>query len=136
MDVGAPEPAVYESGDTGWVAYRCNNPDFPGWDSGASPNHPGFDEFCAVVRFIGVESMTLGPPSDERLHEHTLFDLGLEPYAFHVVEDSDEATPGETSHWIITFHDETLEVIAEDADVAEPRVEVDSPEQALTRVTG
>lgn len=134
MDVGSPEPAVYEDRGTAWVAYRCNNADFPGWGSDASPNHPGFDEYCAVLRFTGVESLTLGPPGDERLHEHPLHDAGLEPYSFHVVEDSDEATAGETAHWIVTFHDETLEVIAEDADVLEARVDVSSPEQALSQV--
>ena len=136
MDVGSPEPAVYESRGTAWVAYRCNNPDFPGWGSGASPGHPGFDAYCAVLRFTGVESLVLGPPGDERLDEHPLHDAGLEPYSFHVVEDSDDATVGATSHWIVTFHDDTLGVIAEDADVLEARVDVNSPEQALSEVSG
>ncbi len=134
MDVDAPEPAVYENRGTAWVAYRCNNADFPGSGSGTSPSHPGFDEYCAVLRFTGVESLTLGPPGDERLHEHPLHDAGLQPYSFNVVEDSDEATAGETAHWIVTFRDETLEVIAEDADVLEARVDVNSPEQALSQV--
>ena len=134
MDVGSPEPAVYENHGTAWVAYRCNNTDFPGLGSGASPNHPGFDEYCAVLRFTGVESLTLGPPGNERLHEHPLYDAGLRPHSFHVVDDSDEAAAGETAHWIVTFNDETLEVVSEDADVLEPRVDVNSPEQALSQV--
>ncbi len=134
MDVGSPEPAVYENGGTAWVAYRCNNPDFPGSGSDARQNHPGFDEYCAVLRFTGVESLTLGPPGGEQLHEHSLHDAGLEPYSFQVVEDSDEATEGETAHWVVTFHDETLEVIAEDAEVFEARIDASSPEQALTQV--
>ena len=134
MDAGSPEPAVYEDGGRAWIAYRCSNPAFPGWGSGASPTHPGFDEFCAVIRFTGLESLTIGPPSDERLHEHPLYDAGLESYSFHVVEDSDEVTEAEMAHWIVTFHDVTLEVIAEDADVLEARVDVNSPEQALATV--
>lgn len=118
MDVGSPEPAVYEERGTAWVAYRCNDE----------------DEYCAVLRFTGVESLTLGPPSNDRLHEHPLHDAGLEPYAFQVVEDSEEATDGETAHWIVTFGDETLEVIAEDADVLESQVDVNAPEQALSLV--
>jgi hypothetical protein len=134
IDAGSPEPAVYENGGTAWVAYRCHNADFPEPGSGASANHPGFDEYCAVLRFTGVESLTLGPPGDERLYEHPLHDAGLEPSSFHVVEDSDEATEGETAHWIVSFHDETLEVIAEDADVFEARVDVSTPEQALSQI--
>lgn len=135
MDVGSPEPAVHEDGETAWVAYRCNNPDFPGSGSGATANHPGFDEYCAVLRFTGVESLTIGPPGDERLHEHPLHDAGLEPHSFHVVEDSDEVTEGETAHWIVTFPDETLEVIAEDADVFEARIDASTPEQALSQIS-
>ncbi len=135
MDVGSPEPAVFEERGTAWVAYRCNNEDFPGPGSGADPAHPGFDGYCAVLRFTGVESLTLGPPEADRLHEHPLHDAGLEPYSFQVVEDSDEATDGETAHWIVTFRDETLEVIAEDADVLEARIDVNAPEQALFQVS-
>lgn len=31
MDVGAPEPALHEEGDTAWAAYRCFNPDLTEW---------------------------------------------------------------------------------------------------------
>ena len=134
MDVGSPDPAVYENRGTAWVAYRCKNEGFPESGSGANPNHPGFDEYCAVLWFTGVESLTLGPPGDERLHEYPLHDAGLEPFSFHVVEDSDETTDGETAHWIVTFGEETLEVIAEDADVLEARVDADAPDQALSQV--
>ena len=134
MDVGSPEPAVYEERGTAWVAYRCNNEDFSRLGASTGPDDPGFDEYCAVLRFTGVESLTLGPPGDDRLHEHPLHDAGLEPYSFQVVEDSEEATDGETAHWIVTFGDETLEVIAEDADVLESQVDVNAPEQALSQV--
>ena len=134
MDLGSPEPAVYENRGTAWVAYRCDNGDSAGWGIGAGLSDAAPAECCAVLRFTGVESLTLGPPGDERLHEHPLHDAGLEPYSFHVVEDSDEATEGQTAHWIVTFHDETLEVIAEDADIFEARIDASSPEQALTQV--
>ena len=134
MDLGSPEPAVYENRGTAWVAYRCDNGDSAGWGIGADLSDAAPVECCAVLRFTGVESLTLGPPGDERLHEHPLHDAGLEPYSFHVVEDSDEATEGQTAHWIVTFHDETLEVIAEDADIFEARIDASSPEQALTQV--
>ena len=134
MDAGSPEPAMHQDGDTSWVAYRCANPDFPGWGTGAAPDHPGFDEYHAAIKFSGVSSIALGPPSDDRLHEHPLYGLGLEPYEFHRVEGSAAvADPANASHWIITFHDETLEVIAEKAEVVVPRIDAPNPKEALRR---
>ena len=37
-------------------------------------------------------------------------------------------------HWIVTFHDETLDVVAEKAEVVAPRVDAESPTEALRHV--
>ncbi len=135
MDVGAPEPALHEEGDTAWVAHRGFNPDFPGWEAGAALDHPGFDEYCAVLKFSGVRSIVLGPPSDERLHEHPLYEVGLKQYDFSAVVDSPAAADHvEAFHWIVTFHDDTLDVVAERAEVVAPRVDADRPIEALRHV--
>ena len=119
METGAPEPVLLKEGDTLWVAYRARDPLFPGWDDpvvaeyvDANPGEP-----FAVLRFDGVRRYSIGPPSDERQYQHPLYSQGLELYSFHVLEDASE----EERHWIVTFHDETLEVRARAAHAYPPR---------------
>ncbi len=120
MDTGAPNPALSMQGDSLFVAYVCMNPDFPGWDS-AEPGHPGLDVYSAVLQFDGVTQQYLGPPSNESLHLHPLYGLGLSWYSFFEVLCSPRAV-NDRRHWIATFHDETLEVVARAAKVAHFRV--------------
>ncbi len=133
MDVGAPMPVVCEREQRLLVAYVCSNPGFPGWDSGASPDHPGFDVYSAVLGFEGVERFSLGPPSDESLHKHPLYSFGLQAYGFYEVSGDDESTVA-WRRWIITFHDETLDVSAKDARVLHHRVEGEDTEAIVNVV--
>jgi hypothetical protein len=68
--------------------------------------HPG--EPFGVLRFDGVVDVALGPPGDERLVEHPLYARGLRFYKFHQVHPSHDGV----SRWMVTFHDETLDVRA------------------------
>lgn len=111
MAPGAPEPVVIVRSEKLFVAYRCHNSAFPGWDSGLSPDHPGFDDVFAILQFSGVRSHSLGPPSEETLARDPLFKLGVSCYGFYSLSAAAE------SEWVITFHDETLRVVAEDASV-------------------
>ena len=129
MDAGAPEPVVRLHDLRLFVAYRCKNPDFPGWGSEAAPDHPGFDEYFAVIQFDGVRKYTIGAPSEERLHEHPLFFRGLKCYQFHTVSGLAEGQV-----WIACFHDETLEVQADSATVICSRVNASSADEALKQV--
>jgi hypothetical protein len=122
MEPGAPEPCARQVGDTLFVAYVCRNPQFPGWDAGESIEHPGFDVYSSVLRFDGVVTYRLGPPSDERLHEHPLYEYGLTQYGFFEVSGLAD-TPIGARHWVVTFHDEMLAVTALSASVAARRVE-------------
>lgn len=134
MDTGAPLPAVRKEGDQLWVAYMCHNPDFPGWDAGASPDHPGFAIWSALLRFDGVSDYHFGAPSDERLHAHPLYSAGLGFYGFHEACGTERlAGRKEKKHWIITFHDETLEVIADSAHVVSTRIEGEDTHAALEK---
>jgi hypothetical protein len=132
MDAGAPLPSLKAENDCLWVSYVCRNPDFPGWDSGASPDHPGFDLYCAVLRFDGVVYHSFGYPSDERLSEHPLYCFGLTFYEFHEVFGTPELRGHKGKrHWIITFHDETLEVIADQGTVVSRRNEGEETRKIL-----
>ena len=124
MEAGAPEFVVQRVGDSLVVAYVCRNPEFPGWDSGADPSHRGFDIWSAVLRFDGVVWHHFGDPSEEALTTHPLYQFGLDFYGFWEVLNSPRVPGGsELRHWIVTFHDETLEVIAASASVVSRREE-------------
>jgi len=132
MDTGAPLPAILKEEDRLWVSYVCRNPDFPGWDSGALPDHPGFAIWCALLRFEGVSDFHFGAPNDERLATHPLYEVGLGFYGFYeAIGTSRLAGTNGKKHWVITFHDETLEVIADSADVVLSRIEGEDTHAAL-----
>jgi hypothetical protein len=119
MDAGAPTPAVY-SDETGLTcAYVIGTPH-------SEPVS------TAILHFEGVLYYALGYPNDEALNAHPLYSSGLGFYGFHVVENSpliadldhrnqvhERHVTGayikRFRHWIITFHDETLEVVARNA---------------------
>jgi hypothetical protein len=104
MDTGAPSPAIERAGDTLVVAYLV----------GAT----GAPECAAIVRFTGVFSVHFGDPNDEGLWEHPLYRSGLRHYGFWEILDSPNVPAGKPfRHWIATFHDETLEVVATSAAV-------------------
>ncbi len=134
MEPGAPMPAVREENTDLFLSYICTNPDFPGWDSDVSPDHPGFDEYCAVSKFSEIDWYHFGEPSDEKLHEHPLYEKGLTFYGFHIVENSAKTNLNQ-SHWIITFHDETFEVVAMRMEVVSKRIDTASPDVALTMIS-
>ncbi len=116
-DAGAPEPHLF-GGDNGptIVVYRT------------SSLAPSDDEF-AVLRFPLCEIVKFGYPNDEALPGHPLYVKGLTNYGvFEVLDSSWSKTlaeqnlvsfpnPGPSTrskrHFVVTFHDSTLECIAE-----------------------
>jgi hypothetical protein len=104
MDTGAPMPSIERAGDSLVVAYIRSSTTRP--------------DSSAVVCFRGVSWVHFGSPSDERLSDHPLYQFGLNFYAFWEVLDSPKIPTGSSQrHWIATFHDETLEVVADTASV-------------------
>mgnify|MGYP007133534720 CR=1 FL=1 len=135
METGAPLPEIEELGDFLRCSYICTNPDFPGWDSGESPDHPGFDEYCAVLEFEGVTSYKFGAPNDEGLYEHPLHNLGVGFYGFYKLTSSPELELLPDHYlWVATFHDETLQVVARSLKILSRRINVSQPKEALKRV--
>jgi hypothetical protein len=120
MDLGAPMPSISLREDGLYVAYAL---------SGVCGEY-------AVVRFTGVHQHTFGYPNDEALGVHPLYRAGLQFYAFNEVKDSpyiqelaarnSQVFPESAErylrwrHWIVTFHDETLEVIGDDVEFLGP----------------
>jgi hypothetical protein len=132
METGAPLPEIKIIGAKLRCAYICSNPDFPGWDSGADSNHPGFDEYCAVIEFRDVSSYKFGAPNDEALYNHPLYKLGADYYGFYKFEKSPELKlQNDDWFWVATFHDETLQVAARSFSIVSSRVNTNSPKKAL-----
>lgn len=119
MDAGAPRPSLY-SDETGLTcAYVI----------GATHSDSGS---TAILHFEGVLYYSMGYPNDEALSGHPLYKNGLGFYDFYLVENSPLVAELDRRnevhrqhvagayikrfrHWIITFHDETLEVVARSA---------------------
>src|SRR4051812_3214030 len=75
-------------------------------------------EMYAVVRFDHVIGHRLWPVNDEGIGKHPYCKFGLKWYTFNEVIDSPEAIEWKAlsaRHWVITFKDNTLDVLAESA---------------------
>ncbi len=117
MDVGAPLPSVRADGDRLFVAYLRRAPEATG----------------AIIRFDGVAEYHFGAPNDERLHEHPLYSVGLRFYGFYEVRGSARLRDQKKKHWIATFHDETLEVIADSATIVAEKIEGENTRAMLEK---
>lgn len=88
------------------------------------------DEEIIVIKFHRSIKHTFGSPSNETIHAHPCYKLGLTPNAFYEVKNSYMLKEAETiqkshprfdqndfnkfRHFILTFHDKTFECVAED----------------------
>jgi hypothetical protein len=128
MDGGAPEPVLWASEHELLVAYFT----------------PDADK-VAVLRFNSW-CHKFGYPNEEVLSGHPLYQYGFDAYGFHIVENSPWITElcrqnrvhsrhsdslfADLRHWLITFHDTTLEVVGRQASVVGV-FDATNPEQAL-----
>ncbi len=96
---------------------------------GVDQIEPGDREFALVI-CSSCAALSFGPPNDEALQGHRLYDLGLTAYTAQEVVNSrwiaaqEEANRVHRSHsaelfrphrhFIITFHDSTFEFVARD----------------------
>lgn len=117
IETGAPMPNLLVDESRLYLGYRVRfGHNAEGWT-------------YAVVLFTGVRQHTFGYPNDEALGGHPLYSAGLSYYAFNEVADSPylkelavrnaRVFPASVStllmskHWIVTFHDETLEIVGD-----------------------
>ena len=129
---GAPLPHLLSSGLRSFVAFYLEEPD-PEWDGTyVRVVDPAEDEVesLALAEFVRYRAVKLGPPSDEVLHGHPLHGRGLAGYGAYVVENSrwlaelieidcvhdrfNVKSWEDTRHFLLVFHDETVEAIAHD----------------------
>src|SRR5208337_801671 len=98
-------PAILCDSESLWLAYASTS---------SLPDH------YAIVRFLGVIDHRLWPINDEGIGEHPYAKAGLKWYSFNEVTDSAETIRWsvlKVRHWVVTFKDNTLDVVARDVQV-------------------
>jgi hypothetical protein len=129
-DTGAPTPVLLSGRRTLVAFYRRSGVAALGYDTPVARD-TAHDEGVAVIEFQRARIVKIGSPNDEVLHGHPLWGSGLRFYSAHVVENSpwvrelvdinrvhsrfDPARWADVRHYVLAFHDETLECIARDA---------------------
>ena len=129
-DTGAPYPQLLSGAGRTILTYFVREPN-PGWDGTSVRVVDVADDApaaIAIVRFRGVTAARIGSPNDEVMDGHPLHGRGLEAYRAHVVKRSrwvqelqainsvhrcyDPARWTDQNHYLLAFHDETVEVVA------------------------
>ena len=113
-ELGIPEPpALLAESDKLWLAYFC-----------------AADDAVAVVQFTDVIDHHLSPINDEGLGQHLYGRAGLQPYSFNELDGSQETLRWsglKARHWVITFKDNTLDVVARSGEVIASGMSSHSP---------
>ena len=126
---GAPLPHIFADEGRLLIAYIVNTPD-PLFD-GTNPRSISSatdDQWIAILTADPYRVFQFGPPNDEAISGHRLYGLGLRPYSAFEVRNSSWIASFEKAnrvhsshrpelfsgyrHFILTFHDSTLEFIA------------------------
>ncbi len=126
-DAGTPMPVLL-SGLRTFVAFHLSVHDPVADKTNPRVRDPQADHGIGVVEFKRVTSIKIGSPNDEVLRGHPLWGRGLESYSAHEIKNSpwitelmevdraherlDESQWSGRRHFMLTFHDETLECIA------------------------
>ncbi|MFT3711578.1 MAG: hypothetical protein QM817_28410 [Archangium sp.] len=126
---GAPVPTILSGSGGVVLVYAAKDDADPKWDGGsvraAGSTSPG----VVVLRFERVLALRSGSPHDEVLAGHHLHGKGLGPYRAHTVVNSSWITKlrqmnavhpqysphawDSCVHYLLTFHDETFECVAD-----------------------
>ena len=126
-DAGSPMPVLL-SGLRTFVAFYLSAHDLPTGGADLRVRDPRADYGIGVVEFKRMTSIKIGSPNDEALRGHPLWGSGLEFYGAHEVKNSpwitelmevdraherfDGSQWSGRHHFMLTFHDETLECVA------------------------
>ncbi|MEQ8190547.1 MAG: hypothetical protein ABRQ39_21455 [Candidatus Eremiobacterota bacterium] len=130
-DTGAPLPHVISSGNKTFLIYYTGKID-PEWDGTyVKIIDPAKEELLtiAIVEFIHCYAYKFGGANDEVIHGHPLRGKGLEPYGAHIIHNSrwikeevkinsvhryyKTETWEKINHYLLLFHDEIFECLAE-----------------------
>jgi len=130
INSGAPEPIIISIGFHLILMFYVDLFDFPSITNKLKERDTENDIGVAIIKFKKRYIHKFGVPNDEVIIGHPYYKLGLKPYSFFSVIDSDwikeikrieahhpyfsEQGFNNLKHFIITFKDNTFECIAED----------------------
>ncbi len=125
MDTGSPSPIILSTEGDMLILFLTQK------DQRNVPSIRGKTEYetnVSMMKFTNCLKYTFGSPSNETLHGHPYYQLGLESYAFYEMKDSDMIKELQTidkihayynfekwkyyKHYIITFHDNMFECVS------------------------
>ena len=132
--VGSPSPVVLSDEFRVLLLYMVDRP-LPNWDDAAVLTiDPPTGESLALIEFTGYSTYMFGAPNDEAFEGHPLAARGLRPYGAFRIENSSwirqlekmnsvhpshrPARFERLRHYVFSFHDSTLECVANDFTVS------------------
>jgi hypothetical protein len=132
--VGAPLPKILSDESSLYVAYYLeSSQNFTNGTSIKEVTEESTDETVGIISFELFLAYQFGAPNDEAIDGHPLSSKGLRPYGSFIIENSkwlkyfekiNRVHPEHKkedfeflNHYILTFHDTTLEIIAKDYSV-------------------
>jgi len=133
MDVGAPTPTIISNEYKLFIMFYINKPD-PNWDGTyVNVRDTANDEGIACFSFKKYCQFISGWPNEDVCTGHRYGEIGLEPYEFFEVINSEwiedimkknrvhpyhkDEHFSKDRHFILYFHDSCFEIIAEDYEI-------------------
>ncbi|BFP43257.1 hypothetical protein FGF1_41020 [Flavobacteriaceae bacterium GF1] len=130
INMGAPSPKVICDEINLTLLHYVDLFELPDTTDKIKERDTNVDTGVAIVRFTNTYIHKFGIPNDEVIIGHPYYDIGLKPYSFFSVEDSDwikeikriqshhpyfdEDRYKDVNHYILTFKDNTFECVATD----------------------
>lgn len=134
IDAGAPLPRILSNELWLYVIFYIRKVD-PNWDGSYVKVRDKSDEGIITLKFNLFAQFKFGNPNDETIEGHPYGELGLEPYSFQKLIDSDwieqlknmnavhpqhkDEYFEKYNHYILFFHDTCLEIVAKGYEVLE-----------------
>ncbi|MBD9417514.1 hypothetical protein IB234_23360 [Pseudomonas sp. PDM16] len=118
-------------------------PQFPSWADPSFYSDSGdlymcfeahTEETFTTVRFEGLIEMSIQPFTEENLGSHEFYKFGLKQYEFNILKNSSKISYWKAlnpTHWVITFQDRTIDVIAKECVIIAKAIPAKSQSEAL-----
>lgn len=132
MDLGSPSPTILSNDNELFIAFYADRE-----SSSTIPQERNtvFDTGIVALKFKTYLKYTFGLPGAETIQGHPYSKLGMKSYSFYELKNSDFIKSLETiekihpyydstkwekyKHYILTFHDNMFECIAQDFEIRE-----------------
>jgi hypothetical protein len=112
-------PSIAYNGSDAWIAFEAQK-----------------QGTFSVVVAENVFEYHIQPINDEGLNKHPLCSAGLRAWEFHLIENSLKTKEWKVlnqKHWIITFKDETHDIVAKELKIIEHSISAKSSLEAATK---